>query len=92
MNNDILFKDLKKYKKQSLYKIARLKGEQRKNLGYNYTETLMDKTLSGHTTRNSTIDGFLTFITDYFVNLIKAVKWVQIHRVYTVDKDYEYID
>jgi hypothetical protein len=80
------------YKKQSLYKIALTKGEHRKNLGYDYTKTLMEKTVSKHTSRNPIIEGFLSYITDYFVNLIRAVKWVQIHRVYTVDKDYEYID
>lgn len=89
MNND---NNLKSYKKESLYKIALTKGEQRKNLGYNFKETLMEKTLSKHIVRNKTITGVLSYITDYFVNLIKAVKWIQIHRVYTVDKDYEYID
>lgn len=91
MNEDIL-KGLKKYKKQSLYKIARTEGEERLNIGFDYTEVLMHKSTSKHIQRNSTANNFLSFITDYFVGIIKGVKWIQLHRVYTVDKDYEYIN
>jgi hypothetical protein len=87
-----LLKGLKKYKKKSLYKVARTAGEQRKNLGFDYREVIMKKTTSKHLQRNPTVDTFLSFLTDYFTNLIRGVKWIQIHRVYTVPKDYEYID
>ena len=52
----------------------------------------MNKTTSSHLRRNPTVNTFLSFLTDYFTNLIRGVKWVSIHRVYTVDKDYEYIN
>ena len=87
-----LLKGFKKYKKKSLYKEARTRGEERKNLGFDYKEHLMEKTTSRHLRRNPTANTFLTFMTDYFANIIRGVKWIQIHRVYTVDKDYEYID
>lgn len=92
MNEEVLLKNLKTYKKKSLYKIARTSGEERKNLGYNYSENIMAKTTSSHLRRNSKINNFLSFLTDYFANIIKGVKWIQIHRVYTVDKDYEHIN
>ena len=92
MTQEELLKDLKKYKKVSLYRIARTKGEERKNLGFDYRESLLERTTSSHLRRNDNIRTFLTFVNDYFVNLIRAVKWIQIHRVYTVDKDYQYID
>ena len=87
-----LFSGLKKYKKKSLYREARTRGERRENLGFDYREEIMNKTTSKHLNRNSTANGFLSFLTDYFSNIIGGVKWIQIHRVYTVDKDYEYID
>lgn len=92
INQEDLIKDLKKYKKKSLYKIARTSGEQRKNIGFDYRKSIMNRTTSEHLRRNETASTFMTFLTDYFANLIRGVKWIQLHRVYTVDKDYEYID
>jgi hypothetical protein len=91
-NQEELLTGLKNYKKKSLYREARTRGEERKNVGFDYREKLMDKTTSFHLRRNPTTNTFLTFLTDYFTNIIKGVKWIQLHRVYTVDKDYEYID
>jgi hypothetical protein len=92
VNQEELLKNLKKYKKTSLYRVARTRGEQRDNIGFDYTGSIMERTTSTHLRRNENINTFMTFLGDYFENLIRAVKWIQIHRVYTVDKHYEYID
>lgn len=92
VNQEELLKNLKKYKKTSLYRVARTRGEQRDNIGFDYADSIMERTTSTHLRRNENINTFMTFLSDYFVNLIRAVKWIQIHRVYTVDKHYEYID
>jgi hypothetical protein len=91
-NQEELLKNLKKYKKTSLYRVARTRGEQRDNIGFDFADSIMERTTSTHLRRNENISTFMTFLSDYFANLIRAVKWVQIHRVYTVDKHYEYID
>lgn len=91
-NREELLQGLKKYKKKSLYRIARTAGEQRKNLGFDYREVMLEKVTSKHLHRNDTVYTFMSFLSDYFANLVRAVKWIQLHRVYTVDKDYEYID
>jgi len=80
------------YRKKSLYKIARTFGDERINTGYDYTDTVMKKTLSPYIFRNATMTNFITYINDYIVNLINATKKFKVRRVYTVDKDYEYID
>lgn len=92
MEQEKLLKGLKQYKKKSLYNLARTAGENRKHIGFDYREMLLEKTTSSHLKRNQTANGFLGFLTDYFANIIRGVKWIQIHRVYTVDKNYEYID
>jgi hypothetical protein len=91
-NQEELLRGLKKYKKKSLYRTARTKGEVRDNIGFDFSEQLLARTTSPYLRRNKNISTFLTFLNDYLSNLIRAVKWIQIHRVYTVDKDYEYID
>jgi len=92
VNQEELLKGLKNYKKQSLYRTARTKGEVRDNIGFDFSEQLLTRTTSPHIRRNQNISTFLTFLNDYLSNLIRAVKWIQVHRVYTVDKDYQYID
>lgn len=81
-----------KYKKKSLYKIARTFGETRLNTGFDYTDSIMKKTLSPYIYRNTNMFNFITYLNDYIVNLINGIKKFKIRRVYTVNKDYEYID
>jgi len=80
------------YKKVSLYKLAMTYGEKRLNLDYDYTDTVMSRTLSAALFRNPILATFLVYVNDYVVNLINAVKKVKISRNYTVPKDYQYIN
>jgi hypothetical protein len=80
------------YKKPSLYKLARKRGENRLNLSYDYTNDLIFKSISSHLLRVPIIYYFCVYLNDYFVNLINTNKMVRIFRVFSVDKDYEYIN
>jgi len=80
------------YRRPRLYRVACEDCNSRKNLGFDYTDDVIKKTVSPHILRNEVHNKFLIFINDYVVNLINAVKKVRIHRVYSVDKDYEHIN
>jgi len=82
---------LKKYKAKPLYKLAETFGEERKNLPYNYKETLLSKMLSPYIYRKRDISGFLDFINDWVVSLLEGVGKLKILKNFTVDKDYKYI-
>lgn len=90
--NDIT-SDLFKYKKPSLYKVARTAGEERLNTPFKYSEgnEIVKRTISPHILRNPVAEKFLQFINDHTSLMYKAITWIRLKRVYTVDKDYEYI-
>ena len=87
-----LYDGLYKYRRKSLYGIARTAGEQRKNLGFDYSQSIFKKTMSPHILRSSNISDFVQFLNDWFVLLINSTKKMRIFRNYTVDKDYKHID
>lgn len=80
------------YRKTSLKKIARLSGEDRKNLGYDYSQTLFSSNISRHIVRKNTVSNFIVYLNDWFVELLNTVKRVKNFKNFTVDKDYTYID
>jgi hypothetical protein len=80
------------YRKVSLYKLAKTRGEQRVNLTFDYRKDVISKTISKHLLRVPIIYYFTEYLNDYFVNLIDTVKVIRIFRVFSVDKDYEYIN
>jgi len=87
-----LYKGLYKYKRQSLYKIARTAGEDRKNLAYDYSDTIFKKTMSNHMFRNQTLTDFMGFMNDIWVKMVDSIKSYKISKTYSVDKDYKYIN
>jgi hypothetical protein len=93
MDVEEITSDLFKYKRPSLYKIARTAGEERLNTPFNYSDNneVIKRTISPHITRNPVVEKFLQFINDHTVLMYKATTWFKLKRVYTVDKDYEYI-
>ena len=85
------FFGLKKYKAKSLYKCAETYGEERKNLPYDYTKTLLSKMLSPYIYRKRDVSTFLEFVNDWIVSLLQGVGKLKILKNFTVDKDYKYI-
>lgn len=82
-----LFKNLLKYKLKNLYSSAKSRKDNRKNLGYDYSNSLMQRNLSSHILRNQTLVDFIGFVNDYLFNVIKSIKMMQQWKNYTVKKD-----
>lgn len=80
------------YKKPSLYNMARTAGEDRINIAYDYRNEVMLRNISKHLTRVPIIYYYVVYLNDYFVNLIDTTKKVRIFRVFSVNKDYQYIN
>ena len=77
----------------SLYKTTYEEGWELKNLGYDYTDTLLRKNLSGYMFRNlnlrTFLENYLNPIMTFFVN---RVKYLRIYYNYAVPKDYDKIN
>lgn len=77
----------------SVYKATYEYGWDLKNTGYDYTESLMRKTLSSYMFGNSRL---ATFIQDYLnpimVFFVNKVKYLRIYFNYAVPKDYDKIN
>lgn len=82
-----LYKDLLKYKLKNLYSGAKTRKDNLLNKGFDYSDSLMQRNLSGHITRNQTISDFISFINDYLSEIINAVKRLQQWKNFTVKKD-----
>lgn len=76
----------------SLYDVSNSTQNDLKHLGYDYTQTLMQKTLSNYLFRNSKVAGFLEKLNNYMVQHVELVKYVRIYFNYTVPKNYKKID
>lgn len=87
-----LYSGLYKYKRQSLYRIAQTAGEERKNLKFDYSNSIFRKTMSSHMFRNQTLFDFLGFGNDLWVKMVDSIKQYRIFKIYSVDKDYKHIN
>lgn len=76
----------------SLYDATNSSENNLKNLGYDYTETLMRKTVSNYLYRNTKIAGFLEKLNAYMVQHVNLVKYIRVYYNYTVPKNYQKID
>jgi hypothetical protein len=87
-----LYKDLLAYKRRSLYKVARTRKDSKLNVGSDYQDRgLLQNMLSKHIQRNQTISEFIDFLNDYFLNILKAPRFLKGYKNYTVKKDDKYI-
>jgi len=87
-----LYKDLLAYKRKSLYKAARTRKDSRLNVGTDYHEIgLLQRMLSKHIQRNTTLSEFISFLNDYLLNMLKAPRFLRGYKNYTVKKDDKYI-
>ena len=79
--------DLYQYKTQKLYSYKKNVKDDRKNTGYDYSETLLTNSLSKHIVRNDTMFDFIGFLTDYFYNTIKQIKVLKNWNNYITEKE-----
>jgi len=68
-------------------------GWELKNLGYDYSDTLLKKTMSNYMFKNERLSTFLNdYLNPIVVFLINKVKYIRIYYNYAVPKDYEKIN
>jgi len=73
--------------KNSPYRAAYKRHESRLHTGYDYSKTIMEKTLSNQMFGVSPImDGFLSSVNDVVFECIEAVKQIKIFRNPALDK------
>lgn len=73
--------------KDSIFKPIYERKEKRLNLGYDYKDNIMRKTLSSQMFNvNSTLDMFIKQINDIMYNMIESVKQIKIFANPAVDK------
>ena len=77
----------------SLYKDTYERGWHLKNTGYNYSKTLMNRTLSEYMFKNARLRTFIEkYLNPIMVFFINRVKYLRIYYNFAVPKDYEKIN
>ena len=77
----------------SLYKATYEDGWELKNTGYDYSQTLMNNTLSSYMFRNERLRQFIdNHFGPIMVFFINKVKYLRIYYNFAVPKDYEKIN
>jgi hypothetical protein len=77
----------------SPYRKTYEQGWELKNLGYDYGETLMKRTLSSYMFRNPNVAEFLTnHLQPIMVAYINAVKYIRVYYNFAVPKWYQKIN
>ena len=71
----------------NVYKETYLPFEKRKNLGFQYEDYVLKKTLSKRLFNNQTMSGFLVYINDMMYETIESVKKRKTFFNYIVDKN-----
>tara|TARA_A100001037_G_C15153237_1_gene641155 strand:+ start:11895 stop:12164 length:270 start_codon:yes stop_codon:yes gene_type:complete len=82
-----LYSDLYRYKREKLYSAKKSRKDSRKYLGFDYSDNLLQNSLSSHILRNQTISDFVEFLTDYYYNTIKQIRVMKNWKNYTSKKD-----
>ena len=86
-----IVRGLKKYKTPKKYSVKKSRKDDKKYLGYDYSNTIIKNSVSSHILRNDTVNRFISFIQDYFMNTIKQIRIMKNWKNYTVEKDDKYI-
>jgi hypothetical protein len=77
----------------SLYKATYEDGWELKNTGYDYTDTLLKRSMSGYMFKNPNLSTFLQdYLNPIMVFFLNRVKFIRIYYNYGVPKDYEKIN
>jgi hypothetical protein len=77
---------------ESLYEIRDHKNDVLKNQGYDYTNTLMNRTLSNYLFRNEKVAGYLQKLNAIMVYYLNSVKTIRVFYNFTVPKNYQKIN
>ena len=77
---------------ESVYNYTHKIGEEKLNEGFDYSEVLINKTVSNYLLRNNNLKDFLSKIAKILFNNIESVKKIRIHNNFTVKPDTTYIN
>ena len=69
-----LLRNLRRYKTPKKYSVKKSRKDDKKYLGYDYSNTIIKNSVSSHILRNDTVNRFIGFIQDYFMNTIKQIR------------------
>ena len=76
----------------SLYDVSNTFNQNILNTGFNYSSTLLRKSLSAYLFQNENLSNFLSYVNDIMVNNTDSIKKVRIHNNYTVKSNTKYIN
>lgn len=77
----------------SVYKVTYENDWDLKNTGYDYSETLLKRSMSGYMFKNPNLSTFLqSYLNPIMVFFLNRVKFLRIYYNYGVPKDYEKIN
>lgn len=82
-----LFDGLYKYKSVKKYTLTKTMNDRKLNQGRDYSKDLVKKSLSRHIQRNETLNTFIGFIQDLFVENVKSVSKLKTWKAFSVNKD-----
>ena len=77
---------------ESLYDIKNSRKDNLKNQGYDYTNTLLTRTLSNYLFRNTKVATFLGYLNTIMVFYVNQVKYIRVYFNFTVPKNYQKIN
>jgi predicted RNA-binding protein with EMAP domain len=84
----MLFNNIRAYKRKRLYKIAKHRRDDLKNIRYDYDKNgLLKNQLSRFIQRNQVMREFLGFIDDMMTNVLRQVRYLRNYKNFTVEKD-----
>jgi len=83
-----LFTGLFKYRIGRRYDFAKHVNDSRLHEGRDYSNDLFTKSMSQHIQRNTTIQNFIYFIQDMFINSVKTVTQLKLYKAFAMPKDY----
>ena len=86
--NQNLFDGLFSAGYESLYDYQNQLADDRKNLGHDFRNSVLTKSLSNALLRNAYLSDFIILIQDVLVKYIDAVTHLKIYKNFTVPKNY----
>ena len=69
-----MFEGLFRYKQDKRYAFVKRRKDDKLHLGYDYSRTLLKNAISQHILRNPTVDVFVSFIQDYYMNTVRQIR------------------
>ena len=83
----MLIKNLFQVRKRRNYNIRRNVLDDRKNLGNDYRENMLQNSISPYIHRNAHMNDFVTFLQQILADVTDTITALKIYKTYTIKKD-----